>query len=103
MEWFTSLRSQLWQWVDRSVTLFGALPPNRTQAMTLTHSDASELAQLLEGTTAGVLILEILRGVFRISWSAAASGQELARITLDSCAHLLELCPNDQSPNIILN
>jgi len=28
--------------------------------MTLTHSDASELAQLMEGTTAGVLIREIV-------------------------------------------
>jgi hypothetical protein len=43
--------------------------------MTLSHSDASELAQLLEGTTAGALIPEIVRGVFRTSWSAAASGQ----------------------------
>jgi hypothetical protein len=38
----------------RSVTLFGALPPNRTQTMTLTHSD-SELGQLMEGTTAGAI------------------------------------------------
>jgi CHAT domain-containing protein len=32
--------------VGRSVILFGALPPNRTQTKTLSHSDASELAQL---------------------------------------------------------
>ena len=38
------------------MTLFGALPPNRTQTMTLTHSGAPELGQLMEGTTAGALI-----------------------------------------------
>ena len=33
--------------------------------MTLTHSGASELAQLMEGTTAGALIPEIVRrGLF---------------------------------------
>jgi hypothetical protein len=35
--------------VDRSVTLFGALPPNRAQIMTLTHRGASKLAKLIEG------------------------------------------------------
>ena len=55
----------LWQWVGWSVSLFGVLPPNRTQTMTLTHSGASELAQLMEGTTAGALIPEIVRlGLF---------------------------------------
>jgi hypothetical protein len=48
------------QWVGRSVTLFGALPTNRTQTMTLTHNGASELGQLMEGTTAGALIPEIV-------------------------------------------
>ena len=43
------------------MTLFGALPPNRTQTMTLSQSDASELAQLMEGTSAGALIPEIVR------------------------------------------
>ena len=47
------------------MTLFGALPPNRTQTMTLTHSGASELSQLKEGTTAGALIPEIVRRDFQ--------------------------------------
>jgi len=33
--------------------------------MTLTHSGASELAQLMEGTTAGALIPEIVRRGFQ--------------------------------------
>ena len=39
--------------------------PNRTQTMTLTHSGTSELNQLMEGTTAGALILEVLRRGFQ--------------------------------------
>jgi hypothetical protein len=66
-----SLRHLLWQWVGRSVTLFGALPPNRTQTMTLTHSGASELAQLMEGTTAGALIPEFVRRGFQDLLEAA--------------------------------
>jgi hypothetical protein len=60
---FASLTFVLWQWAGRSVTLFGELPPNRTQTMTLIHTCASELSQLMEDTTAGALIPEIvLRG-----------------------------------------
>jgi len=51
--------------VGRSVTLFGTLPPIRAQTITLTHSGASELAQLIEGTTAGALIPEIVRRGFQ--------------------------------------
>ena len=60
-----SLRHQLWQWVGRSVTLFGELPPIRTQTITLAHSGASELSQLMEGSTAGALIPEIVRRGFQ--------------------------------------
>ena len=45
--------------VGRYVNLFGAQPPNRTQTMTLIHSGASELSQLMEATTT-VLIPEIV-------------------------------------------
>lgn len=38
------------------MTLFGALPPNRTQTMTLTHSGASDLGQLMEVATAAVTV-----------------------------------------------
>ena len=46
------------KWLCRSVTLFGELPPNRTLTLTLTYGGASELAQLMQGTTAGALIPE---------------------------------------------
>ena len=52
--------------------MFGALPPNRTQ--TLTHSGASELAQLMEGSTAGALIPEIVRRGFQDLLEAEVSG-----------------------------
>ena len=48
----------LWQWVGWSVTL--------------THSGASELAQLMEGTTAGALIPEIVRRGFLVRGSVAS-------------------------------
>jgi len=35
------------QWVGRSMSLFGALPTNKTQTMTLTHNGASGLSQLM--------------------------------------------------------
>ena len=38
---------QLWQRVSRSVTLFGELPPNRTQAMTLTHSGGALIPEIV--------------------------------------------------------
>ena len=60
--WFAFV---LWQWVGRSVTLFGDLPPNRTQTMAFTHSGTSDLAQLIEGTTAGALIPQIVRRGYR--------------------------------------
>jgi putative transposase len=47
------------------VTLFGDLPPNRTQTMAFTHSGTSDLAQLIEGTTAGALIPQIVRRGYR--------------------------------------
>ena len=76
---------QLWQWVGTpggpSVTLFGELPPNRTQTMTRTHSGASELAQLMEGTSGGALIPEIVRRGFQVLLEAPAkpSPKELFR------------------------
>ncbi|MFM7753312.1 MAG: hypothetical protein ACKO58_02815 [Cyanobium sp.] len=51
--------------------------------MTLTHSDASELAQLMEGTTAGALIPEIVRRGFQDLLEAgvtAAVGAQLHAI-----------------------
>jgi putative transposase len=48
----------------RPVTPFGARPTHQSHAKTLTHSDASERAQLMEGITAGVLIPEIVRRDF---------------------------------------
>ena len=73
-----SLRTQLWQWVGRSVTLFGVLPPNRTQTMTLSHSGASELGQLMDGTTAGALIPEIVRRGFQDLLKAEVSAATAA-------------------------
>ena len=40
--------------------------------MTLTHSGASELSQLMEGTTAGALIPEIVRRLLQGGGEAAA-------------------------------
>ena len=61
------------------MTLFGALPPNRTQAMTLPHSGASKLAQLIGGTTADALIPDIARRGFPDLQEApvSAKGAEL--------------------------
>jgi hypothetical protein len=63
MEIFTSPLSQLWQWVEsvcdpvRSVTT----KPNRNYE--IFYISASELAQVMDGTTAGALIPVImLRG-----------------------------------------
>ena len=49
------------EWVGRSVTLVGALPPSRDQTMPISHSAATELAQLLNGASAGELIPELVR------------------------------------------
>ena len=42
--------------------------------MTLSHTGASELAQLMEGTTAGALIPEIVRRGFQDLLEAGAAG-----------------------------
>lgn len=71
------------------MTLFGALPPNRTQTMTLTHSGASELNQLMECTTAGALIPETVRRGFQDLLEA-----EVSALT---GAQLHERCPDQRS------
>jgi hypothetical protein len=71
------------------VTLFGELPPNRTQTMTLTHSGASELSQLMEGTTAGALIPEIEQRP--IEWCNSGARQS-ASSTPSLTVRLLYLC-----------
>lgn len=75
--------------MGRSETLFGALPPNRTQTITLNHSGASELSQLMEGTTAGALIPEIVRRGFQDLLEA-----EVSALT---GAQLHERCPDQRS------
>ena len=57
--------------------------------MTLTHSGASELAQLMEGTTAGALIPKIVRRGF----------QELleAEVSALTGAQLHERCPDQRA------
>ena len=57
--------------------------------MTLTHSDASELAQLMEGTTAGALIPEIVRRGF----------QDLleAEVSAAVGAQLHQRCPDERA------
>ena len=67
-----SLTSVLWQWVCRSVTLFGELQPNRKETMTLTHS--------------GTLIPEIVRRGFQDLQKAEISGF--------TGALLYECCPH---------
>ena len=57
--------------------------------MTLTHSGASELAQLMEGTTAGALIPEIVRRGFQDLLEA-----EVSALT---GAQLHERCPDQRS------
>ena len=71
------------------MTLFGALPPNRTQTMTLSHSGVSELSQLMKGNSAGALIPEIVRRCF----------QELLESEVSAAigAALHERCPDERS------
>ncbi len=57
--------------------------------MTLTHSGASELAQLMEGTSAGALIPEIVRHGFQDLLEA-----EVSALT---GAQLHERCPDQRS------
>jgi hypothetical protein len=57
--------------------------------MTLTHSGASELAQLMEGTTAGALIPEIVRRGFQNLLEAKVSAL--------NGAQLHERCPDQRS------
>ena len=71
------------------MTLFGALPPNRTQTMTLSHSGASELSQLMEGTSAGALIPEIVRRGFQELLEAEVSA------AIGATRH--ERCPDERS------
>jgi hypothetical protein len=66
-----SLTSVLWQWVCRSVTLFGELQPNRKQTM-LTHS--------------GTLIPEIVRRGFQDLLKAEISGFTGAQL-YECCSH----------------
>ena len=47
------------RWLVCSVTLFGALPPDRRQSMNYIDRDTSELPQLMGRCIAGVLILVI--------------------------------------------
>jgi len=75
--------------VGRSVNLFGALSPNRTQTMTLTCSGACELNQLMGSTTAGALIPEIVRRGFQELLEAGVSSLTAAR--------LHERCPDQRS------
>lgn len=51
--------------MGRSVTLIAELPPNRKDTMTLSYSCNSQLSQLMEGATAGVLIPKIVRREFQ--------------------------------------
>ena len=57
--------------------------------MTVTHSGASELAQLMEGTTAGALIPEIMRRGFQDLLEAVDSAG------IGAARH--ERCPNERS------
>jgi putative transposase len=57
--------------------------------MTLSHSDASELAQLMEGTTAGALIPEIVRWGFQDLLEAGVSA--------DVGAQLHQRCPDERA------
>jgi putative transposase len=57
--------------------------------MTLSHSDASELAQLMEGTTAGALIPEIVRRGFQDLLDAGVSA--------DVGAQLHQRCPDERA------
>ena len=59
--------------------------------MTLSHSGASELALLMEGTTAGALIPEIVRRGFQDLMEAEASA------AIGATRH--EHCPDDHSNN----
>jgi hypothetical protein len=57
--------------------------------MTLTHSGASELSKLMEGTTVGALIPEIVRRGFQAMLEAEVSGL--------TGAQLHESCPDQRS------
>jgi hypothetical protein len=61
--------------------------------MTLTHSAASELSKLMEGTTAGALIPEIGRRGFQYMLEAEVSGLTGAQLH-ESCPHQ---CPTDRN------
>ena len=59
------LRPQLWQWVGQSVILFVALPPNRTQTMTISHS----------GTLVPEIVRWVVQDLLEPKVSAAVGGQ----------------------------
>jgi len=65
------------------------LPPNRAQTINLTHNGASELNQLIEGTTAGALIPEIVR--------RGLQEQLEAEVSALTGAQLHERCPDQRS------
>ena len=87
----------VWQCVGRSVTLFGAIPPNRTQTIPLNHSGASELAQLVEGTTAGALIPEIVRRGFQDLLEAVGEAFSEGVVSAAIGATRHEWCPDEHS------
>ena len=82
MGWNTQ-GDQLWQWVGRSVTLFGELPPNRTQTMTLAHS--------------GDLIPEIVRRGFQDLLEAVGEAFSEGVVSAAIGATRHERCPDERS------
>ena len=65
--------------------------------MTLTHSGASELAQLMEGTTAGALIPEIVRRGFQDLLEAVGEAFSEGVVSAAIGATRLERCPDERS------
>jgi len=65
--------------------------------MTLTHSGASELSQLMEGTTAGALIPEIVRRGFQDLLEAVGEAFSEGVVSALTGAQLHERCPDQRS------
>jgi putative transposase len=65
--------------------------------MTLTHSGASELSQLMEGTTAGALIPEIVRRGFQDLLEAVGEAFSEGVVSAAIAATRHELCPDERS------
>jgi len=55
------LNTHAGEWLSRSVTQVGALPPSRDQTMPSSDSAATDLMQFLNGASAGELIPELVR------------------------------------------